>query len=91
MTRRSEPTSLSDECHFDPSCPFSCPISTCVKEYPGGADGYRKDVSIKRLLHEGKTMDEVAIIIGLSKSQIEKRYNSGHFPKVNPTQALSVR
>ena len=74
MTRKSAPTTMLDECTFDPSCPFECPLSTCVKEYPGGVGSYLKDVEFLGLIRAGMDMYEAAVKTGINPKQAGRRY-----------------
>lgn len=90
MTRRTGPTTMLDHCGYKPGCPFQCPLVMCVKEYPGGAEGYTKDCLIKALMRENKDFQQIAKIMGVSESYVLKRYNGAHFHDLDPAKAISV-
>jgi hypothetical protein len=79
---------MLDHCGYAVGCPFTCPLLICVKEYPGGADGYQKDALIKALMLEGKDMNQISKIIGMSVSAVERRYNNADFHNIDPTKAI---
>lgn len=75
MSRKISHTTMSDECDFDPHCPFECPLRTCVKEYPGGVRSYLKDKEFLELIASGMDMYEAGARMGIKPGAIQTRYN----------------
>lgn len=75
MTRKIATTTKMDECHFDPNCPFDCPLNTCVKEYPGGIRSFNKDKEFLDLIASGMDMYAAGDKMGIKPGAVQTRYN----------------
>ena len=65
---------MTDECGFDPGCPFDCPLKTCVKEYPGGVNSYLKDKELLELIAGGMDIYDAADKMGIGHRQVGRRF-----------------
>lgn len=75
MSRKISPTTKFDGCDFDPNCPFDCPLTTCVKEYPGGRRSFAKDKEFLELVSSGMDMYEAGEKMGIRPGAVQTRYN----------------
>jgi hypothetical protein len=65
-------TPKDDGCFLHPSC-INCPENPCIFEYPGGPQEYLKDKQMRELLLEGRSVEEIAQIMGVHQTNAAKR------------------
>lgn len=62
----------ADGCNLSESC-FTCPLPACRYEMPPGrARAFMRAAALWRLLESGRTMDQVAIELGVSRRTLSR-------------------
>lgn len=75
------PDVLPESCHYrDEGCELAdsclnCPLPKCVYDQPGGKGRWLKrlrDREISRLINEGKSVKELAVMFGVSQRTVQR-------------------
>ena len=81
-------------CEFAESC-LNCPLTKCIYDEPGGKQHWLKRQRDKRIIRlftiEGKKVEELALMFGLSQRTVQRALKNSSFTPPHPSLDKEIK